>query len=502
MDFKSKRISEITQIIIAMAMLLLYTRIGSIGTVYVAITLEIVFGLILLFFGSTTTNKLYCIISTILIEGLIVFIYHFVLVPSEIMFVGTFLKYFMFLIPLYAVLQWFKGILKVVFEPQISALSDLVFCIGTAIGTFLSCFVLGDYGKKAANLMQSIKLEYFYVILCIVPGFLFGCICAFIFLFLISRMQRKEVLICIRQQSANKQNKIRSYFQNFKDQIISNSIFLIQRIPVWLLLVLSIKEIKADNYLFGHLYGAILPLFCLIWNVFSISLICYKKRLVHFFKKRMYEQYYSDIKVVLSFAFIYGIFFLVCTFSLHKSYLAIWSLQTSSSFMGLMKASSLIAFLGFPYKVLVDIMNERKRTRECNFSIISGTILAVVVAAICHKFLGVGSVLYILCISFGMFVCVLLLSWFLWNDVGIEYLSILKRSYKAIVLHVFLCLILVLLENLIFTAFGGLGTLVICLLFSYIFLRLGLFFLQIFSKEERQLLSFKTNIKAILGITR
>ena len=34
---------------------------------------------------------------------------------------------------------------------------------------------------------------------------------------------------------------------------------------------------------------------------------------------------------------------------------------------------------------------------------------------------------------------------------------ILKRSYKAIVLHVFLCVILVLLENLIFTAFGGLS---------------------------------------------
>ena len=308
-----------------------------------------------------------------------------------------------------------------------------------------------------------------------------------------------QINLLKNQQEADLKSLANDVENKYKDEInkLKNDILLINNQQD-----AKIKEIKADNYLFGHLYGAILPLCNLLFNLFSISLICYRKRLFAFFRKRMFEQYNEEFSTVLSFVLIYSVFFFVCTFSLHKSYLAIWSLQTSSSFMGLTKASSVFMLLGFPYKILTDILYEKNRSRECNLSILSGVIFSAIVAAICHKFLGAGSTLYVLSIAFGMFVTVLLFGWFMWNDIGLSYLVVLKKSYRAIILNVFLCVILVILESLIFTAFGGLGTLVICLLFSYLFLRVGLFLLRIFTKEERQLLAFKANIKAILGISR
>lgn len=502
MDLKSKRISGITQIVMAMSMLLLYTKIGSTGTVYVAISLELVFGFVLLFLGSATTNKLYAFLSTIAIEGFLLLSYFFVIIPSEIMFVGTMLKFFMIFVPLYAVLQYWKGILQSVLEPQISALTDLLFWTGTAIGAFLSCLVLGGFGKRAALLMQSSKIEYFYAMISLIPGFIFGFVVAFVFLFFMGRMHKKEIVHFLHQNALQNKKGFFACLSTWKDQLTHNYIFLVKRIPVWLLLILSINEFKADNYLFGHLYGAVLPLFYLLWNLFSIKLITLQKYMYTYHRKRMYVQYYNALITALSFVLIYGVYFLVGTISLHKAYLAIWSLQTSSPFMALMKASCVIVFLGFIQKVMIDIMNERGRVRECKFAIISGTIFSAVIAAICNKFLGVGTALYVLSISFGMFVCVLLLAWFLWNDVGISYLSVLKQSYKGIVLNVFLCVILFILESLIFTAFGGLGTLVICLLFSYLFIRVGLWLFSIFSKDERQVLSWKNNLKAILGISR
>lgn len=501
MDLKSKRIFGISQIVICMAMLLLYTRIGSIGTVYVAITLEIVLGPVLLFLGSPTTNKTYCIVSTILIEGCLLLIYHLWVIPSEIMFVGTFLKFYMFLVPLYAILQWAKGVLQAVLEPQISAITDLVFWIATVLGAFLSYLISGNYGLKVADLMQSVKLEHFYVILCLLPGFVLGHIVAFLFLFWVGHRYKKEVLTCIRQASFSKKNLVSLCLSTFKEQFLDNLILIAQRMPVWILLCLSIKEIKTDNYLFGHLYGAILPLYGLVWHIFSIALINYKKRLFILTRKRLFDQYQHELNVVLSYVLVYSIYFMVCIFALHKSYLAIWSLQTSTSFMGLMKASSLIALLGFPYNACIDIMSERNLKNECSLSVVFGVFFSAITAAICNKFLGAGSALYILSLSFGLFVSVFLFCWFMRNEIGINYIDVLKKTYKAIVLNVFLCLILIIIENLIFTAFGGLGTLVICFLFSYVFLRLGIFCLRIFSKEERQKLSFKANIKAILGIS-
>ncbi len=526
MDLKSKRILGISQIVISLALLLLYTRIGAIGTIYVAITMEIIAAVVTLLFGGVATsmsykiqlcdnaqsNKnpihilkasgLYCVLALIAAELMLFIINRVFVKPNEIMFVGTLLEFFMFILPFYVLLQYIKGIMQAVFQPQIAAFSDLIFWIVTVIGTILTYLILGDYGKKAALLMQSIKLEYFYAILCLLPGFFIGCLGSIAFLLWIGCMHREEITGLFHQNGKKKEHIAILCIKIFISQCRYIIIPVLQKFPVWILLILSIKEMKADNYLFGHLYGAVLPLLGLIWNFFDIALISYKKRLYTLYRKGMSEQYYKDIKTVLSFVFIHSVFFLVCIFSLHKSYLAIWSMQTSGEFMGLMKTSALVALLGFPYKVLIDLLKEKNAQGECTIAVFFGTVMSVVTAAICNNFLGAGVTLYILSITLGLFVSDFVAAWFVSSETGLNYLSILRKCYKMLIVNVFIGVLLVMLQNFIFTAFGGLGTLVICVLFSYLILFLSIRLFRVFSKEERKLLSFVTSMKLILRISR
>lgn len=525
MDLKSKRILEISQIVICLSMLFLYTRIGGMGTVYVAITMEIIaFFMILLFGGVSGTicyriqlceteqsnrepvsilkgSGLYCILATVITEAALFAINYFLIEPSEILYVGSLLKFSMILIPLFILFQWLKGIMQALFQPQIGAFADLIFWLMTAIFTFLSFLILGNYGKKAADLMQSIKLEHFYVILSLVPGFLLGSLGAILFLGVIG-WRRKDEVALLFQQPKKKSNVFMQCISTFTAQIQYNIIPLLQKLPIWILLILSLKEIESENYLFGHLYGAVLPVLLLLWSIFDLSLVTFKKRLYALNRKRMQEQYYKELKTVLVYVLIHSVFLFVCVFSLHKPFLAIWSMQTSSEFMMLMKAASVIALLGFPYMVLTDLLKEKNANWECTISVFFGAVMSLIVSAICNKFLGAGNILYILSLSLGLLVTIVIALWFMSSEVGINYLSVLLRSYKLLIVNVFIGVLLVILQSLIFTAFGGLGTLVICVLFSYLMFWISIRMFRVFSKEERKLLSFFAAIKSILQISR
>ncbi len=521
MDFKSKTISQLLQIVICLAALFLYTRIGGIGTVYVAMTLEVIMAVILLlFYGVSNTisykiqlcdnpqsvknplsvlkaGGLYCILALIVAEVILCAVTRFWIEPNEIMFVGTLLKFSMVILPFFVLLQWLKGVMQAVFQPQVGALADLIFGISTVVGTVLSYLVLGNYGKKAALLMQSIKLEYFYVILCLLPGFFVGCIGAVLFLGWIAVTHRDEIVVLFRQTGKKKERIIMLCMNMASSRILHIFIPILQRFPIWILLILSLKEIKADHYLFGHLYGAVFPLLGFIWNLSDIVLVLYKKRLYSLYRKKMLEQYADECKTVLTYALIYSVFFFVCIFSLHKSYLAIWSMQTSGEFMQLMKGSALIALLGFPYKVLTDLLKQKNARWECTVSVFFGAVMSVVTAAICNRFLGVGNTLFILSITLGLFVSVVVAAWFMSSETGTNYLSVLRKCYKILIVNIFMGSLLFLLQNFIFTAFGGLGTLAICLLFSYLVLRISIRAFCVFSKEERKLLSFISTIKSV-----
>lgn len=510
MDLRNKRIYGISNLLLCFFAICLYGKIGAMGMMHVAIVFEILSFLNILFFSSLPdvinpkynlkTAGCYCFFATICMEAIMYLIYRFVILPSEIMYVGTLLIIFMFFVPIYALFQWLKGLYQATVQKQIGALSHIIFVVLSAVFCLLLSVILGDYGTKAAVFMQSIKLEHFYVLLCVSFGVFVSLIVSFVFLLWISRKYKGEISFVIRASKQNEKVSLPGLVNIFTTQFSESYLTFLKRVPIWLLLVFSLGEMKNENYLFGHLYGAVLPILGLAWQLASLGLIVAKKHMYLYFKKRMREEYYYKLVMILTYVVVCSVFLFACIFALHKPYLAIWSLQTSSVFMTLTKWSAFIALLGLPYITLVDILLERNQKKACSVSLLLGLIMFVITAFICNNFLGAGSALYIVSIVLYLLVSIFFLAWFLKNEVGLSYFSVLKRSYKVLATHIMLAIILIIVQSFIYTAFGAFGTLTICLTISFVMQWLFTRAFRLFSKEERKILSIVTVLKAVLQL--
>lgn len=526
MDLKNKRILGISQMLLCAGMLILYTKIGAMGMVYVAVSMELFYGITYLFLGGVPkamsymvqscdkkdaykepaqvvrAGILYSVLATIIIEGLLYLANHMLIYPSELMFVDSLLELLMITVPFLALLQWIRGVMQSVFQPQITGFSALIFCIVMMLGTWISGLSLDDYGSKAASLMQSVKLKHFYVIIGLVPGILAGALAAILFLAIIGLVHRDEINILSSQPGRKKQNFMKLCLRIFTTQLSEVLASVLKRIPTIVLLWLSIKEVYVENYLVGHFYGAVLPVYALFWNVFDTALVPYKKRLYVSFRKKQEEQFYKDCKTVLCYVFIHSMLLFVCAFALPKSYLAIWSLQTSASFMALMKAGAVIALLGLPAMVLLDMLQCRGLGAETVTAVFCGTVSALAAAAICNRSAGAGILLYVVSSSVGYGVTIIMAAWILSSRIGIHYLSVFLRVAKTLIFCLLTGLLLFVVQTLIFTALGGLSTLVICLFIGYTMLWISIFFFHVFSKEELLMLPLGFLTKAFIRISK
>ncbi len=88
----------------------------------------------------------------------------------------------------------------------------------------------------------------------------------------------------------------------------------------------------------------------------------------------------------------------------------------------------------------------------------------------------------LLLISFA--VTIIFAAWALSSSVGIDYLSILFRTGVGMVLTMIIALLLYGVQRLIFTAFGGLATLIICILIGCLLQFMAIMALRIFDKDE------------------
>lgn len=526
MDLRNKRILGISQMLLCVGLLLLYTKIGAMGMVYVAVSMELFYGITYLFLGGVPkamsymvqacdkkdaykepaqvvrAGGFYTILATIIIEGLLYLANHMLIYPSELMFVDSLLELFMLTVPFLALLQWMRGVMQSVFQPQITGFSTLIFCAGMIIGTWVSCLILEDYGSKVASLMQSVKQKHFYVIVGLVPGIFAGAIAAFLFLMIIGLLHREEINILSSQPGRKKQNFIKLCLGIFTTQFSETVVSILKRIPMLVLLWLSIKEVYAENYLIGHFYGAVLPVYALFWNLFDTALVPYKKRLFVSYKKKQEEQFYKDCKTVLCYVFIHSMLLFVCAFALPKSYLAIWSLQTSASFMALMKAGAVIALLGLPAMVLLDMLQCRGLGAETVTAVFFGTVSALIAAAFCNKAAGAGILLYVVSTAVGYGVTMIMAAWILGSRIGISYLSVLLRVARPMIFSLLTGALLFVIQTLIFTALGGLSTLLICLLTGYAMLWISIFVFRVFSKEELLTLPLGFLTKAFIRISK
>ena len=521
MDLKGKRIVGIAQIIFFMAMLVLYTRIGGMGMIYVAGSLELFFVITYLFLGGIPDTMdymirlrrkkdmlkdasrvwkagvLYGIVATVFAELGIWFINEFFIAKTDLLYVDKLLELFMLSVPFLALMQVIRGIMQAELDRVTVSISRLVFVVCMVIGTVVSSLILGEYGAKAANLMQSVRLEHFYVVIGLIPGVIMGAFGASIFLVVMGLLHRRKVTIFDKQSGAARESILKLCLELFKDELPEVVVPCAKRIPVIMLLWLSLGEIASENYLFGNFYGAILPVFGVAWTLSDLGLTNYKKRLYIAYRKKAHEQFYRDLKTVLCYAVLHSMAICAFMFALHKSYLAIWDLQTFTSFMKLAMVSSIIGLLGLPCIVLEDVLKYRGMQSQVVLSQVAGVIASMIAGAVCAKFAGAGIVMYVVCISVQFMVATLFAAWSVSSVVGINYLTVFLRAGTGMIATAMIALLLYGVQRVLFTPLGGLATLLICILFGLVLQFIVILALHIFDRDEFNYLPFPFISKSI-----
>ncbi len=508
MDLKSKRVVGIAQVLMFAAMLILYTRIGSLGMICVAASMELFFVITYGLLGGVPdameqmvvvrekkgqpgaalrvrkAGILYTVLAAVAAEGLLALAVNFVSEQTELVYVDKLLELLMIAVPFIAVLQLLRGLLQVDLDRVVVGISRLVFVIFMIIGLFGSYMILNGYGNKVAALMSGIRKWHFYVVLGLVPGVILGAVGSIIFLAVIGFMRKEQIKLLHQEQGRSSENIFKLCGRLFVSQLSQGAVSFLTHIPVILLLWLSVGEIAKENYLFGNFYGAVLPLFGLVWSLSDLGLVTYKKRLYVAYRKRLDNQFYKDFKAVLCYVALHSMAILVLTLALHKSYLAIWSQQTFVPFMELMAASAVIGALGLPYKVLMDVLRYRGLQIERVVSIAVGLVFGILSAVICYRTIGVGTLMYVLSISLFLLGAAVVALWNLSVIIGIDYLSVGIRCAGVLIFTVILGGLAFVAQLLLFTALGGLTTLLVCVVFGMVLQLMMVLLLKVFTKEE------------------
>lgn len=508
MDLKNKRMIGTAHIILLLAMLVLYTRIGGLGMIYVAGTIELFYIIVTLFLGGVPdaveymtrirrkrqqfkevakvqkAAVLYSILGVLVSEVAIVFVNKFLVVPGGLKYINQMLYLLMMTVPLLALLQIIRGLMQAELDRRLIGLSELIFVGFMIVGTVCAVLWMGDYGAKAARLMQSVMLEHFYVILGVVPGIITGALAAIGFLVIVGFLYRDQLHIFERKEGASQESFLMLLWQLFTAQFAEVIMPCMRRLPILILLWLSLGKISAENYLFGNFYGAILPVLYLVWMVYDLGLFNYKKRLFLLYRKKQSEQYYRDLKAVLCYVLIHSVTIAGFLLALHKSYLAIWGQQTYVAFMELAAYSMFIGLLGLPCIVLIDILKYRNMQAQAIFSVFIGTVLSIACAVIGHQYWGAGTLLYILCLCVEMLGTIVFAAVSLSVSVGINYISVLVHVSAGLIGTVVISVVLYGVQQLVFTALGGIATLAVCLIIGMILQFIMILALKIFHKDE------------------
>ena len=508
MDLKSKRVVGISQVILYGAILVLYTRIGGMGMICVAGSMELFLVITYLFLGGIPdameymvrvqekrdqygsalavrkAGIFYGVLATVLTEVALFLANRLLVEPSSLIYVDKLLELLMLTVPFIALLQVLRGLLQVDLDRVVVGISKLIFTVCMVIGMLVSYFILDDYGTKVAALMQSIRKWHFYVVLGLVPGIFLGALGSIVFLGIIGFLRREQIQLLLRNPGKSREGILKLCGKLFVTQFFQGAVTWLKHILILVLLWLSMGEISGENYLFGNFYGAVLPLFGLVWSLSDLGLVTYKKRLYVAYRKRLDNQYYRNLKAVLCYVLLHSVAIFAFTLALHKSYLAIWTLQTFVAFMKLMAASAVIGLLGLPCFVFLDILKYRNLYKECVISIAAGTVVSVITGVICSCTVGAGILMYVLCVSMQLGVTLLVAAWNLSAIVGINYLSVIIQSAPGLIVTLILGLVAFVAQKLMFTALGGFTTLIVCVLIGLVLQFIAILLLRIFDKDE------------------
>ncbi len=514
MDFKGKNIMGVVQLTTLFAILILYTKIGGLGMIYVAGSMELFYLIVYFFMGGIPDTMeymsrirtkreqfkdaakvrragvLYVILATVLVELILFAINQWLVFPSGLKYVDLLIYMLMLTVPFLAVLQVIRGILQTTLSRTWIAISRLIFVVGLILGTLISNMLLGDYGAKAARLMQSVLLEHFYVMLGLIPGVLFGTVAAIIFLLAVWYLHRAEVSPKERLSALSKESVFTLTGQLWISAIWDAWIPCMKRVPILILLWYSLPEIEKENYLFGHFYGAILPTLSFAWVLYDMGLFRFKKKLYIAYRKKQNEVYYRDVKTVLCYVLIHSIAIAGFVLALHKSFLAIWGQQTFVALKELAAYSAFLAACGLPSLVMTEILRYRSMQTKAVLAVTAGTLCSVLLVILGAKYWGAGTLLYIGSMCVQCFVTMVVSAVCLSAVTGLGYVSVLVRSGVCVFFTAMISLLLFGVQRLVFTALGGLATLILCLGIGCSLLFVAIFVLRVFSKEDYKYFPF------------
>lgn len=510
MVLKNKRITSIAYMILLAGLLMLYTKIGGVGMIYAAGSIEIFYVTVFLFLGGlpdaveyTVGQRLkkeqtraawqvcraaavYSVFATALIELLLFVASEKLADIPEILYVNNLLKLSMFAVPFLALLQLLCGIYQA-FGGKTEVVRLFFSCCMVSV-SYICYIFFRDYGEKAAALLQKASASYFYILIGIVIGVMAGAIGAVLFLIVLYTINKNK--FSIRENGRNKERIWLLCTELFKTQAAASVTSCMKHVPLLVLLWLSLEEIAKENYLFGHFYGVVLPALGILSVLCDMGLTEYKKRLYTAYRKKQGAAFYQDYKAVLCYTVICAAAIASFFTALHKSYLSIWDLQTFTNLVRLTMLSGLLGLFWLPCLVLEDVAKCRSMYRQILFSVIFGTLLSIGSAAAGSRFMETGAGLYVLCIGVQLFATATALAWNISIAVGIHYLSIVYRAGSTCLSAAVIGLMLFGIQTLAFTAFGGIATIIICTVTGIALLLFCTQGMHVFSRSEYRNLPF------------
>lgn len=504
MILKNKRINTLTVLLLFAGMQLLFNRIGGLGMLYTAVCMEPFFLFTYLFFGGLpdameysvrsgrrkegrqihrtfiVNGILYCVVSCLIIAAVLMGFRALYLQKSSLMYVDRLMPFLLLAVPFMACMQLIKGIFQTVNGKALSGAANLVFVVLFLVFTWLMTLLYGDYGRKAAELMQSVQLEYFYIILAIIPGLIIGAIGAILCSLLFHRVKGSR----IERAKSGGESFLTAYTGLFIHGFSETAPVCFLHAVLLAVLLLSEKYYVEENYILGHFYGIVLPFIGILAGLYSLVLSELEKNIAVLYRKNERKAYYRYTKTAVSFTWLLGFLILMLIGALHKPFLAIWQLQTYDALMRLTAASGGIGFLYLVENVLYDLMRIRGLNGKILLSQLIGALAGLLASGLVCKLSDTAGSMICIPLYGYLGVSVISAAVLFAADTGAELISGFRKALGGIAAGCVIGLLLYGLQRMIFTALGGMATFVIGMLLGHILYVIAIFALHIFDAEE------------------
>ncbi|MCD7806795.1 MAG: hypothetical protein LUH19_05565 [Lachnospiraceae bacterium] len=523
MDLKNKHLVHLSEGLLWVGVLLFFTKTGPGGIIYAAGTVEIFHAVFRFFLGylpdavsRVSRNKrnkerpgfgavavkasILCGLLSTLLCMLTLFFLSLAADSVGIAYLGLLLRIYLWATPFGCVLQILLGILQTETGKTATGIARIIVSIGVIAGTVLSGMILSPYGVKVGDFLQHSEAQYFYMVLAVLAGIGLGLLAACLYAAILILLHRHE-FACLHGARDSKLPTVRETVGTLYMQTLSDSVLnLLSRLPLILLLFLSMKEGGDGQMLFGTFFGAVLPLLMIFRYVFDLGLTPIERGMVSALRKRQNDYYYRYYIGAMKYVLLSSVAVAVLFAALHKPWLAQWNLQTTEMLMNLTLGSSILFLISLPWQFLLDVTKLKGNEKLLLIGMILGNAAAFLGGAVFTGEAGVTAAVFVRSLALFYFVSTAVMLLFTENEIGTTPLTYLSQVWLPLLLTGVVGLIVFGMQYLLFTGLGGFAT---SLLGWFVGLSLHILivgFTGVYSREELRIVPFGRAIGRIRGM--